>query len=175
MALLDVGCTTQPTTSTSPKAGAAPTESFSPTDIAWIQLMIPMAERAQKLTDLAPSHAASPELTALAAKTGTRLHQDQNRLRELLKLAGVPDTNPHEGHNMPGMVSLPTIEKAGATTGKAFDRILTDALRAHFTQSTLLCTGERTQGHAGEAKKLATTIAKSTTAQIARLNEVRPA
>ncbi|WP_369192250.1 DUF305 domain-containing protein [Streptomyces sp. R08] len=175
LALLVVGCTTQSTTSTPPKASAMPTESFSSTDIAWIQLMIPMAERAQQLTDLAPSHAASPELAELAATAGARLHEDQTRLRELLKLAGVPDSNPHEGHNMPGMVSLPTLEKAGAATGKVFDQILADALRAHLNQSTLLCAGERSEGHAGAVKKFAASLARNTTAQVARLNDVSPA
>ncbi|MEU0782562.1 DUF305 domain-containing protein [Streptomyces sp. NPDC006173] len=174
MALLVVGCTPQPTTSTSSQTGAPPTTAFSPTDVAWIQLMIPMAERAQRLTDLAPSRTASPAVAALAAKTGARLHQDQKHLRELLKLSGVPDTRLHEGHNMPGMVSLTTIEKAGTVTGKAFDQLLADALRAHLAQSTMLCAGEQSQGHSGKAMELAATIAKNTTAQTSRLNEVRP-
>ncbi|MFD6495088.1 DUF305 domain-containing protein [Streptomyces sp. NPDC060188] len=175
MALLVVGCTPQPTTSTSSQTGAAPTTAFSPTDVAWIQLMIPMAERAQALTDLAPSRAASPALQALAAKTGTQLHQDQRRLHQLLSLSGVPDSRPHEGHNMPGMVSLPTIQRAGTVTGKAFDQLLAEALHAHLTQSAMLCAGEQTQGHAGRAKELAATIAKNTTEQTSRLNEVSPA
>lgn len=175
MALLVVGCTPQPTTSTSSQTGAAPTTAFSPTDVAWIQLMIPMAERAQALTDLAPSRAASPALQALAAKTGTQLHQDQKRLHQLLDLSGVPDNRPHEGHNMPGMVSLPTIQRAGTVTGKAFDQLLAEALHAHLTQSAMLCAAEQTQGHAGKVKELAATIAKNTTEQTARLNEVSPA
>ncbi|MFJ6504935.1 DUF305 domain-containing protein [Streptomyces sp. NPDC091879] len=175
MALLVVGCTSQPTAGTSSRTGAPPTTAFSPTDIAWIQLMIPMAERAQALTDLAPSHAASPALEALAADTGTQLHEDQKRLHRLLDLSGVPDSRPHEGHNMPGMVSLPTIERAGTLTGKAFDQLLAEALHAHLAQSAMLCAGERTQGHAGKAQDLAATIARNTTAQTSRLNEVRPA
>lgn len=175
MALLVVGCTSQPTAGTSPNAGAMPTAAFSPTDVAWIQLMIPMAERAQRLTDLAPSHTSSPAMAALAATTGARLHEDRKRLRGLLELSGVPDTRPHEGHNMPGMVSLTTIEEAGSETGEAFDRLLTDALRAHLAQSTLLCAGERTQGHSGKAKELAAAIARSTTAQMSRLDDLRPA
>ncbi|MFF0143168.1 DUF305 domain-containing protein [Streptomyces sp. NPDC005227] len=175
MALLVVGCTSQPTTSTSSQTGAPPTTAFSPTDIAWIQLMIPMAERAQALTDLAPSRASSPALKALAAKTGTTLQQDQKRLHQLLNLSGVADSRPHEGHNMPGMVSLPTIERAGTVTGTAFDQLLAEALHAHLAQSAMLCAGEQTQGHSGKAKELAAAIAKNTTAQTSRLNEVRPA
>ncbi|MFD5268928.1 DUF305 domain-containing protein [Streptomyces sp. NPDC058335] len=177
MALLAVGCTTQPTAGTSPKAGASPSVVFNATDTAWIQLMIPMNERAQLLTDLAPSRSGKtdPALTALAAKTGSGLREDLRRLRALLELSGVPDTRPHEGHNMPGMVSLTTIEKAGATTGQEFDSILTDALRAHLTQARMLCASERTHGQAGAAKELAAAIATNTARLITWLDRLRPA
>ncbi|MGX1267334.1 DUF305 domain-containing protein [Streptomyces phaeoluteigriseus] len=193
MALLAVGCTTQPTAGTSPDAGASPdaggapdaggspdagaspSGAFNATDTAWIQLMIPMDERAQLLTDLAPSRETDPALTALAARTGSRLREDVRRLRALLALSGVPDTRPHEGHDMPGMVSLTTIEEASATTGHEFDRILTDALRAHLTQSRMLCAGERTHGQADMAKELAATIATNTAEQITQLDRLRPA
>ncbi|MFD5029335.1 DUF305 domain-containing protein [Streptomyces sp. NPDC058405] len=167
LALLAVGCTTQPT------AGTSPRSAFNATDTAWILLMIPMAERAQLLTDLVPSRTADPALATLAAKTGSTLRGDLRRLRAVLQLSGVPDTRPHEGHNMPGMVSLGTLEEAAATNGRAFDRILTDALRAHFTQSRMLCASEQTQGRADKAKELAAAIVKSTAEQTHRLDELR--
>ncbi|MEU3556398.1 DUF305 domain-containing protein [Streptomyces fragilis] len=148
---------------------------FNATDTAWIQLMIPMDERALLLTDLAPSRTADPALTVLAAETGSALREDLRRLRALLHLSGVPDTRPHEGHDMPGMVSLTTIEKARAATGHEFDEILTEALRAHWTQSRTLCAGERANGRAGMAKELAATIARNTGERITRLGRVRPA
>lgn len=165
MALPAVGCTAQPT------AGAS-APAFNATDSAWILLMIPMVERARLLTDMAPSRTADPALAALAVATGSTLRADLRRLRAVLRLSGVPDTHPHEGHDMPGMVSLGTLQKAADANGQAFDRILTDALRAHFTQSRKLCAGERTQGRADPAKDLATSIAKSTTAQITRLDKL---
>jgi hypothetical protein len=134
-----------------------------------------MEERAQLLTDLAPSHRGDPALAALAAETGLRLRTDLERLHDLLELSGVPDTRPHEGHSMPGMVSLDTIRSAGATTGPDFDRILTEALRGHLEQSRMLCVSEHAQGQAGEAKELAAAITKSTAEQISRLDGLRPA
>ncbi|MFF7534745.1 DUF305 domain-containing protein [Streptomyces bobili] len=174
IALLAVGCITQPTAGTAPTAGASQTTAFNATDTAWIQLMIPMNERAQLLTDLAPSRKTDPAMAALVTETGSRLREDLRRLRALLQLSGVPDTRPHEGHNMPGMVSLTTIEKASATTGPAFDRILTAALHAHFTHSRMLCASERTHGQAGQAKELATHIATNTAEQISWLDRLRP-
>ncbi|MFH8469107.1 DUF305 domain-containing protein [Streptomyces sp. NPDC017991] len=176
VALLVVGCTVQPATSgTSPGAAASRTSAFNATDTAWILLMIPMAERARQLTDLAPSRSADPAVATLAAKTGSTLRTDLRRLRAALRLSGAPDTRPHEGHNMPGMVSLDTLDQAAAMKGRPFDRILTDALRAHFTQSRVLCAGEQNQGRAGEATGLAAAIARSTSHQMAGLDKLRAA
>ncbi|MFD6423959.1 DUF305 domain-containing protein, partial [Streptomyces sp. NPDC060198] len=157
-----------------PTAGASPA-AFNATDSAWILLMIPMAERARLLTDLAPSRTADPALAALAADTGSTLRADLRRLRAVLRLSGVPDTHPHEGHDMPGMVSLDTLQKAADANGRAFDRILTDALRAHFTQSGVLCAGERARGRADRAKDLAAAIAKSAADGTSRLGGPRGA
>ncbi|KAA0939340.1 DUF305 domain-containing protein [Streptomyces apricus] len=192
VALSAVGCTAQPTAgtstaaatppsvATSPAAGASSTtgassaSAFNATDTAWILLMIPMTERARRLTDLAPSRTADPALAALAAKIGAALRGDLRRLRTVLRSSGVPDTHPHEGHDMPGMVGLGTLDEAAAATGPAFDRLLGEALRAHFTQSRTLCAGERAQGRAGQAKDLAAAIARRTTQQLALLDELRP-
>ncbi|MFE1795904.1 DUF305 domain-containing protein [Streptomyces sp. NPDC059517] len=138
-------------------------------------LMIPMTERAQQLTDLAPSRSSDPAVVTLAARTGTTLRTDLRRLRAALKRSGVRDTHPHEGHTMPGMVTLDTLEKASATKGQPFDRILTDALRAHVTQSRVLCAGEQNQGRANEATGLAAAIARNTTQQMADLDKLRAA
>lgn len=154
-ALLVTGCTAQPVTGP-PRAAA-----FNATDTAWIQLMIPMNERARLLTGLAPSRTADPALADLAARTGTRLERELADLRALLDLSGTLDTRPHEGHDMPGMVGLDTLRKAEKAKGEQFERILTDGLRAHLAQTGKLCAGERTSGGAEEAKALAATIAGS--------------
>ncbi|WP_432122534.1 DUF305 domain-containing protein [Streptomyces sp. S1] len=162
-ALLVTGCTTQPVT------GPPRTAAFNATDTAWIQLMIPMNERARLLTDLAPSRTKDPALVALAARTGTRLEEELAGLRALLDLSGVPDTRPHEGHDMPGMVGLGTLARAEKTTGKEFERILTDGLRAHLAQSRTLCASEQTSGGAREAKDLAAAIAGNAGRELDRI------
>lgn len=137
--------------------------------------MIPMAERARLLTELAPSRTADPALAALAADTGSALRADLGRLRAVLRLSGVPDTHPHEGHDMPGMVSLDTLQKAADAHGRSFDRILTEALRSHLTQTGTLCAGERDRGRADQAKDLAAAIARSTDVRASRLEALRVA
>ncbi|MCX5232358.1 DUF305 domain-containing protein [Streptomyces sp. NBC_00233] len=81
----------------------------------------------------------------------------------------MPDTRPHDGHDMPGMVSLDTLGRAKRATGREFERILTDSLSAHFTQSRTLCASEQDSGGANEAKDLAAVIEGSVTEELARL------
>ncbi|GGR13034.1 hypothetical protein GCM10010497_13960 [Streptomyces cinereoruber] len=101
------------------EVGARRAAAFNATDTAWIQLMIPMNERARLLTGLAPSRTADPAPADLAARTGTRLERELADLRAPLDLSGTPDTRPHEGHDMPGMVGLDTLRKAEKAKGGA--------------------------------------------------------
>ncbi|MFF3212871.1 DUF305 domain-containing protein [Streptomyces sp. NPDC002886] len=166
-ALLVAGCGAQPVAGT-PRAAA-----FNPTDIAWIQLMIPMDERARLLTDLAPGRAGDPALARFAQRAADRRQAELTRLRELLARSGAPDTRPHEGHDMPGMVSAETLRGAGALSGEEFDRVFAAALRAHLTQSLLLCGGERASGGAGEARELAGELEKAGSEELALLDAAR--
>ncbi|MFC8350058.1 DUF305 domain-containing protein [Streptomyces sp. NPDC057280] len=175
-ALLVVGCTAPPTTSTPPSTHVSPTAaSFSPTDTAWIQLMIPMEERAQRLIDLAPARKASPRLVALAAKIEPLLRSDLQSLQRLLRASGVPDTRPHEGHDMPGMVSLTTLKDAASATSKRFDRIFVNALHDHLTHVGMLSSNEQAHGRASAATQLAANLANASTRQLGWLDDARPA
>ncbi|MEV6808494.1 DUF305 domain-containing protein [Streptomyces sp. NPDC051129] len=166
LGLAVAGCTPQPATDRPAPAA------FNDTDTAWIQLMIPMDERAGLLTDLAPARVGRPALAAWAKETGRRLGDELVDLRELLRLSGVPDTRPHEGHTMPGMVGLDTVRRAKTVSGENFDRLLTESLRAHLVQVRMLCASERTSGSAEQAKDLAVAIERSVAEQITRLEAV---
>ncbi|WP_328940335.1 DUF305 domain-containing protein [Streptomyces sp. NBC_00250] len=166
-ALPAVGCTQQPT------VGPPRTALFNATDTAWIQLMIPMDERAEQLTALAASRTADPALAGIATGSEARLKDELTRLRALLKLSGVPDTRPHEGHDMPGMVSLDVLDRVTTTTGKELDRLFTDSMRAHLAQTRTLCAGERASGQSDAATDLASAIERSAADQLALLNAPR--
>ncbi|MET9499833.1 DUF305 domain-containing protein [Streptomyces sp. NPDC006552] len=158
------GCTSQPA------ADRPAPAAFNDTDTAWIQLLIPMDERASQLIALAPARAGHPALAGWAKEAGRRLKDELVPLRELLDASGVPDTRPHEGHNMPGMVTLDTVRRARTVTGESFDRLLTESLRTHLVQVRMLCASERTSGRAQRAKDLATVIERSAAQQITRLD-----
>ncbi|MFF3420059.1 DUF305 domain-containing protein [Streptomyces sp. NPDC002698] len=167
LGLAAAGCTPQPA------ADRPAPAAFNDTDTAWIQLMIPMDERASLLIDLAPARAGRPALAGWAEEAGRRLKDELVDLRELLEVSGVPDTRPHEGHNMPGMVTLDTVRRARTVTGESFDRLFTESLRAHLVQVRMLCASERTSGSSERAKDLAAVIERSVAQQITRLGALR--
>lgn len=106
----------------------------------------------------------------MATASESKLKGELERLRGLLERSGVPDTRPHEGHNMPGMVTLDTLEKAATSTGEELGRLFLDGMRAHLTQVRSLCAGERASGSADDAKDLAEAVERSADEQLALLN-----
>ncbi|MFI8157664.1 DUF305 domain-containing protein [Streptomyces microflavus] len=168
------GCstTTEPAPAASPVRTAAalsPSTSSTPTDAAWAQLMTPMNEKALALLTLAADRATEPLLRAFA----TRLHSGQEaelgRLRPLLARMGLPDTDVHAGHDMPGMVTEADLEAARAAEGAAFDRLFLTGIRDHLRHSAQVSRSEITAGARADAKQLAAALV---TAREAALTEL---
>ncbi|MFJ8773742.1 DUF305 domain-containing protein [Streptomyces microflavus] len=156
-------------TAAAPSPTASPSASSTPTDAAWAQLMTPMNEKALALLTLAADRATEPRLRAFA----TRLHSGQEaelgRLRPLLARMGLPDTDVHAGHDMPGMVTEADLEAAGAAEGAAFDRLFLTGIRDHLRHSAQVSRSEITAGARADAKQLAAALV---TAREAALTEL---
>ncbi|MBW3362255.1 MULTISPECIES: DUF305 domain-containing protein [Streptomyces] len=156
-------------TAAAPSPTASPSASSTPTDAAWAQLMTPMNEKALALLTLAADRGTEPRLRAFA----TRLHSGQEaelgRLRPLLARMGLPDTDVHAGHDMPGMVTEADLEAAGAAEGGAFDRLFLTGIRDHLRHSAQVSRSEITAGARADAKQLAADLV---TAREAALTEL---
>ncbi|MFC9001431.1 DUF305 domain-containing protein [Streptomyces microflavus] len=156
-------------TAAAPSPTASPSASSTPTDAAWAQLMTPMNEKALALLTLAADRGTEPRLRAFA----TRLHSGQEaelgRLRPLLARMGLPDTDVHAGHDMPGMVTEADLEAAGAAEGGAFDRLFLTGIRDHLHHSAQVSRSEITAGARADAKQLAADLV---TAREAALTEL---
>ncbi|MFD7862769.1 DUF305 domain-containing protein [Streptomyces sp. NPDC057682] len=150
----------------SPSPLSAPAD---PTDAAWVQLMTPMNEQAVALLALAPDRSADPRVRAWAAALRSAQNRELARLRPLLALMGLPDTNVHEGHTMPGMVTGPDLARARTLSGHAFDRLLVTLIRAHLRQSSQVSRSETTAGTRSDARRLAGGLVAARTAELARL------
>ncbi|MFW3471099.1 DUF305 domain-containing protein [Streptomyces microflavus] len=153
----------------SPTASPSPSTSSTPTDAAWAQLMTRMNEKALALLTLAADRGTEPLLRAFA----TRLHSGQEaelgRLRPLLARMGLPDTDVHAGHDMPGMVTEADLEAARPAEGAAFDRLFLTGIRDHLRHSAQVSRSEITAGARADAKQLAAALV---TAREAALTEL---
>lgn len=139
----------------SPGAGGG----FSPVDAGWVQLALPMTEQALQLLDLAPSRGADPRLASWAADVAAGHRADVAELRRLRDRMGLPATNVHEGHAMPGMVTAEHMAQAGKAEGADFDRLLLRLVRDHLEHSAKIGDSERRNGNGKAARDLAAALA----------------
>ncbi|WBB61579.1 DUF305 domain-containing protein [Streptomyces sp. WMMC500] len=142
-----------------PAASPAGPAGFSHVDSGWVQLALPMTEQALPLLDLAPSRGADPDLAAWAADVAAGHRADVAELRGLRDRMGLPDTNVHEGHAMPGMVTAAHLARARQAEGAAFDRLLLRLVRDHLTHSKKISDSERRNGTGPAARDLAAALA----------------
>ncbi|MFJ5775286.1 DUF305 domain-containing protein [Streptomyces sp. NPDC093094] len=129
------------------------------TEIGWIQLMIALDGQARHILRLAPGRAADRNLTVWAAGVAEHHRRELVTLRALLADAGVPDDNPHEGHDMPGMADAAELRALTGARGTRFDRLLRSALREHLVQARKLATAVRSARTGPAVRDLARTTA----------------
>ncbi|WBB69446.1 DUF305 domain-containing protein [Micromonospora sp. WMMD812] len=145
---------------------------FSATDVAWLQLTVAMSERLQPVLDLVPDRTTDPAWRRLAARVDDACGADLVRSRRLLAESGAPETNPHEGHDMPGMVTAEELTTLRDTTGPRFHRLVAAHLRAHLTQAVRIARAEQQAGANPATKALAATVVRDGTAELARLDQL---
>ncbi|MED7930526.1 DUF305 domain-containing protein [Nonomuraea sp. LP-02] len=156
--------------------------SVNPTDVAWLQLMIPMDERVLPLLDLGASRGHAPAVAQLAGRLRAAHVAELARLRAALHstalhATGVPATgppadNPHAGHDMPGMITAAELARLRTAEGPAFDTLFTGHLRAHLRQSRSVTRSEQVSGADPGIKALAAAIERIRTTQLSALGAV---
>ncbi|MEU6630709.1 DUF305 domain-containing protein [Streptomyces parvus] len=149
-----------------------PTSASTATDVGWVQLMTPMNQQAVKLLTLAAARAAEPRVRDFAVRLRTGQEAELNRLRALLTRMGLPGTDVHAGHDMPGMVTVRDLEAARATEGPAFDRLVLVRIRDHLRQSAQVSRSEITSGRRADARELAAALVTAREASLAELERL---
>ncbi|MET7959393.1 DUF305 domain-containing protein [Micromonospora zamorensis] len=186
-ALLVTACADEAPTGTPPSTAATSTAGlsgsvspsgsaglFSATDIAWLQLTVAMNERLLPLLDMVPSRTTDPAWQTFAARLGTAHRADLSTARRLLAESGAPATNPHEGHDMPGMVTEQELTTLRSVTGVAFQRLADQHLRAHLRQAVRIATAEQRNGVYPATTALATEVVRAGNAELTRLDRLTP-
>ncbi|MGW1296434.1 DUF305 domain-containing protein [Streptomyces sp. NPDC002533] len=155
----------------SPPAGT-PTSDSTATDVGWVQLMTPMNQQAVKLLRLAAERAAEPRLRDFAVRLRTGHEAELGRLKVLLTRMGLPGTDVHAGHDMPGMVTVRDLEAARAAEGPAFDRLVLVQIRDHLRQSAQVSRSEITAGGRADARELAAALVTARETSLAELERL---
>ncbi|MQY10811.1 hypothetical protein SRB5_09240 [Streptomyces sp. RB5] len=137
---------------------ARPDGRLNATDIGWTQLMIALDSQAVGILRLAPSRSGNPELRNWAAELADSRSSQLSTLRRLLADAGVHGDNPHEGHDMPGMVNAQELRALTTAHGSRFDQLLREALEEHLSQSGKLAASVREADADPGVKRIARTV-----------------
>ncbi|MFJ9918504.1 DUF305 domain-containing protein [Streptomyces rubiginosohelvolus] len=149
-----------------------PTATSTATDVGWVQLMTPMNQQAVKLLTLAAERAAEPRVRDFAARLRIGQEAELDRLRALLTRMGLPATDVHAGHDMPGMVTVRDLEAARAAEGPAFDRLVLAQIRDHLRQSAQVSRSETTSGGRADARELAAALVTARETSLAELERL---
>ncbi|MEV6930508.1 DUF305 domain-containing protein [Dactylosporangium sp. NPDC051485] len=166
--LLLAACTAPAPPAPAPAAPSAPAE-FGGTDIAWVELMIPMDEQLLPVLDLVRRRSSDQRLVALAGELQGVYDGELPRLRALSDQAGLPKDNPHKGHKMPGLVDADRLAALQSGPAASFDREAVECLREHLTQLAQLAASELSNGTSPTVKTLATQVRQTRTDAGAKL------
>ncbi|MEO3930012.1 DUF305 domain-containing protein [Micromonosporaceae bacterium B7E4] len=161
-----------PVTAGRPPGPAGTPGPFNGTDIAWLQLAVAMHERVLPLLDLVPERTTDPAVRRLAARVRETHRADLERSRRLLDRSGAPKTNPHEGHDMPGMVTAAQLTALDAAPEAEFRRLFGQYLRAHLAQSVRVAGAEQRSGADPDTTSLAGAIARTGTGYLTQLDRL---
>jgi uncharacterized protein (DUF305 family) len=142
---------------------------FNPTDLAWIELMVPMDEQLLRVLAMASRQAASPAVRTFASSVAVGHQAELTQLIALRTRAKAPTANQHEGHDMPGMMTEPEVVALGNTKGAAFDPLFEKNLKEHLEQSIIVARSIRTAGQEPAVKKLAASIEQTRATQLKHL------
>jgi hypothetical protein len=131
------------------------------TDIAYLQLMVPMDVGAVRLVALA----GDPALAAVVAGHPAELA----RMRALLGAAGLPEGDLHDGHELPGLFSARQLDEVAALPLPERRARVADLLREHLAQGRRICAGAARNATAPAVRALAVDLGAVRTSQLARL------
>lgn len=141
-----------------------PSGGLTPTDVAFVELVIPQNESALAAAQLTLKRPGSdPELVALAERVDSSYRTELTRLNGVLTSAGLTKSDQHEGHDMPGMITALELEALGKAQGRAFDDQMGAAFRAHFQESLTVAQSELSAGTAKPVLELGADIGRTRT------------
>ncbi|MBV1854300.1 DUF305 domain-containing protein [Catellatospora tritici] len=166
----NTGHSGMPGMASSAPAGA----NYNSADVTFAQAMIPHHEQAVRMSELAATRAADPQVQQLATQIKTAQGPEIETMKGWLAAWGRPTADPMGGMHgaMPGMMTDQQMSGLEGLSGAAFDREYTRMMVAHHQGAVAMAKTEQAQGGNADAKALAAKIEKDQTAEIAVLQQV---
>ncbi|MFD4638330.1 DUF305 domain-containing protein [Lentzea sp. NPDC058436] len=127
-----------------PAVGTPVPTDLSATDLAFVDLVIPQNESA--LAALALAGRPGSALGPVVRKAEDRYRSELAQVREVLARAGKAESNQHEGHDMPGMITAAELAAVEHVQGADFDLQLKSLLRNQFEEARTVARAELTSG-----------------------------
>ncbi|GLZ56039.1 DUF305 domain-containing protein [Actinomycetospora sp. NBRC 106378] len=137
-----------------------------PADVAFAQGMIPHHQQAVAMSRLADTRAASPQVTALAARIEDEQGPEIEQMTAMLTAWGAPAGQPMGMTGMPGMMGPQEMADLVAASGPAFDRAFLTMMIAHHAGAVEMAQTELAQGTNPQARTLARSIIVAQRAEI---------
>ncbi|ANZ40303.1 hypothetical protein BBK82_34015 [Lentzea guizhouensis] len=130
------------------------------TDLAFLELVIPQNESALAVLELAGRREDSA-LRPVTDQVVTGYRTELARARELLTRAGRQETDLHDGHDMPGMITAAELASIGDSRGSEFDQRLRTLLRTQFEEARTVARAELSGGTSPPVLELGTRIERT--------------
>ncbi|MFJ4005198.1 DUF305 domain-containing protein [Streptomyces sp. NPDC090023] len=160
-------------------AASAGTDAHNAQDVTFAQGMIPHHQQALEMARLAPSHAASAEVKALAARIEKAQDPEIRTMTGWLKswgqeppMAGM-DHSRHGGMaGMSGMMSADDMTALEKSTGADFDQRFLTLMIAHHQGAVEMARTEKAKGRDGRATKMADDVIAAQSAEIKQMKSL---
>ncbi|MFJ3662429.1 DUF305 domain-containing protein [Streptomyces sp. NPDC090119] len=154
----------------------AATDAHNAQDVTFAQGMIPHHQQALEMARLAPGHAASAEVKALAARIEKAQDPEIRTMTGWLKswgaeppMAGM-DHSRHGGMaGMSGMMSADDMTALEKSTGADFDQRFLTLMIAHHQGAVEMAKTEKAKGRDGRATKMADDVIAAQSAEIKQM------
>ncbi|WP_439656639.1 DUF305 domain-containing protein [Lentzea sp. HUAS TT2] len=130
------------------------------TDLAFVDLVIPQNESALAALALTATRPGSA-LRPVAAQVEARYRAELAQVRDLLARTGRQESDQHDGHDMPGMITAAELAAVGFAEGPDFDQQLKALLRTHFEEARTVARAELSGGTSKQVLELGAGIDSS--------------
>ncbi|WP_330236952.1 DUF305 domain-containing protein [Streptomyces sp. NBC_00566] len=157
-------------------AASAETDAHNAQDVTFAQGMIPHHQQALEMARLAPGHAASAEVKALAARIEKAQDPEIRAMTGWLRswgeeppMAGM-DHSRHGGMaGMSGMMSADDMTALEKSTGADFDQRFLTLMIAHHQGAVEMAKTEKAKGRDGRATRMADDVIAAQSAEIKQM------